>query len=42
MFDYNDNNHRQAIGYASDGSKVTDNVGISKGGTQPIMYAPPR
>jgi hypothetical protein len=42
MFDYNDNNHKSAIGYNSDGSKITENVGISKGGTQPIMYAPPR
>jgi len=42
MFDYNDNNHKQPLGYATDGSKVTENVGISKGGTQPIMYAPPR
>jgi hypothetical protein len=42
MFDYNDNNHKQPIGYGSDGSKITENVGISKGGTQPIMYSPPR
>lgn len=42
MFDYNDNNHKQPMGYAVDGKKIDSNVGISKGGTQPIMYAQPK
>ena len=37
MFDYNDNNHKQPMGYANDGQKITGEVGISKGSNKPLM-----
>lgn len=42
MFDYNDNNHKQPMGYAIDGSKIEENIGISKGSNRPLMYNPPK
>jgi hypothetical protein len=41
MFDYNDNNHKQPIGYAIDGQKIEPELGISKGNNQPLMYERP-
>lgn len=42
MFDYNDNNHKHPVGYASDGTKVTDEVGITKGSNQSLFYEEPK
>jgi Rps23 Pro-64 3,4-dihydroxylase Tpa1-like proline 4-hydroxylase len=42
MFDYNDNNHKHGIGYGGDGSKITENVGISKADNVPLTYPMPQ
>jgi len=41
MFDYNDNNHKQPMGYAISGEKITEKVGISKGTNMPLAYPMP-
>jgi hypothetical protein len=41
MFDYNDNNHKYAIGHTSDGPVSDKTAGITKGMNQPIVYPMP-
>jgi hypothetical protein len=41
MFDYNDNNHKYAIGYTAGGPVADQTAGISKGTNQPIAYPMP-
>jgi predicted 2-oxoglutarate/Fe(II)-dependent dioxygenase YbiX len=38
MFDYNDNNHKQPLGYASERTKITEDTGITRGPNQQPVY----